>query len=259
VKFSIITLTFNSAQTIVNCLNSINSNIHPDFEIEHIIVDGFSSDSTVSLIRNYSPSSVVFFRMPRGIYDALNFGISRCSGDVISILHSDDVFVDAHVLSSIKEEFERQPSADLIIGNVAYISPKVFNSTVRIYKSSRFRLWMFRFGFMPAHTASFIKKSVYDYHGLYRTDFVSAGDFDFFVRTLLLSKVPYFYTDRTIVNMRTGGMSSSGFQSYYRTSIELLRSLRENGVYSNWVFVLLRLPVKLISQLFSLLKSFGSH
>jgi len=255
-KFSIVTATYNCGPIVLNAIKSVNSQDYLD--IEHIVIDGSSKDDTLELLQsNASCFSCLVSEPDSGIYEALNKGIDRATGDVIGILHADDVFVDEHVITSIQNAFDRHSGVDLVIGNVAYVDSEDSDRPLRMYISKRFRLWMFRFGFMPAHTATFIKKSVFDRFGVYRTDFVSAGDFDFFVRTLWRKKVPYVFLDGTIVYMRTGGMSSSGIKSYYRTSIEILRSLRENGVYSNWLFVLLRLPVKLFSQWYYRLKRVG--
>ena len=107
---------------------------------------------------------------------------------------------------------------------------------------------MLRFGFMPAHTATFFKRSVFKQFGLYDVSFKTAGDFDFFLRLILVNKVKLFYFNKILVRMRTGGASTSGIQSYVNTTIEILHALKKNGFYSNYLFVLLRLPFKQINK-----------
>ena len=247
-KISLITATFNCVSTLATCLESVASQSYGN--IEHIVIDGASTDGTLSLINQYRSNIAVFESGPdQGIYDALNKGVTLASGDVIGILHADDFYVSEHVIAHVAKIFSDNPEVSIVIGNVEYVAREDNARVVRLYASHRFKLWMLRFGFMPAHTASFVRREVYNSVGLYKFTYASAGDFEFFVRALWLHRVPYLIVNQVFIRMRMGGMSTLGFTSYWRSTIEVLSGLRANKVYSNTLFVLARLPVKKISQL----------
>ena len=172
----------------------------------------------------------------------------RATVDILCFLHSDDRFEDSNVIKRVINLFSKNQFAEMIIGNVVFVDKIDENFKLRIYRSKFFRPWMFRFGFMPAHTATFIKKSVFKRCGDFSLDYRSAGDFEFFIRAILHHKVSYKFFDEVLVRMRMGGTSTSGLSSYFRTSTELLRALKVNRIYSNWIFILMRLPVKLIDE-----------
>ena len=131
---------------------------------------------------------------------------------------------------------------DICFGNAAIVNNK--NQIIRFYNAENFKPWMLRFGFMPAHTATFIKSDIYKTYGAYSEKYESAGDFDFFVKVFLKYHISGRFFDRLVVRMTSGGISSSGFSSYRRTTLECLESLKTHNIYTNLFFLLLRLPVK---------------
>ena len=241
-KVSLITICHNSIDSIESCLESIGNQTYQD--IEHIVVDGLSSDGTIDFLKSVEDRiSVLEIGQDTGIYDALNKGISHVTGDIVGIVHSNDVLSDNFSIENIVSCFENSPKADMVVANTYFFNPDTGN-IVRLYNSSNFRPRMMRFGFMPAHTATFIRKKVFVQYGAYNAKYTSAGDFDFFVRLFLIHKVPYVFLDKMVVGMSTGGMSTSGFFSYWRTSAEILHILKNSQIKSNWLFVLSRLPIK---------------
>ena len=247
-KVSLITATYNCESIIRNCLVSA---AHQSYEkIEHIIIDGGSTDKTLDILSQYeSQIALVLSEKDQGIYEALNKGIMRASGDVIGILHSDDFFENKNVIADVVQIFKSNPQIPMVIGSVVYVDCNNADKIIRLYSSKKFRAWMLRFGFMPAHTATFIRKDVFQKIGLYNTRYVSAGDFEFFVRAFWLYKIPFFATNQVFVRMRIGGLSSSGVKSYWRSSIEILSALHNYKVYSNFLFIFIRLPIKKINQI----------
>ena len=178
-----------------------------------------------------------------GLYDAMNKGIKLASGDIVGILNADDFFEDNGVIGRIVSEFNEKPEADLVFGDVVFIDPKDL-TIKRYYSSWNFQPWKLRFGWMPAHPATYIRKSAYDAVGLYRLGFCIAADYDLFVRMLLIRRLHYSKIRAPLVRMRLGGVSTSGFMSNWIVSKEMVRSLRENGLFSNLLLVLPRLPLK---------------
>lgn len=251
-KISLITATYNCESTIQNCLATVAQQTYEN--IEHIVIDGGSTDRTLDILsKHQNQLALALSEKDQGIYDALNKGIQRASGDVIGILHSDDFFDNKDVIACVAEIFKRNSNVPMVIGNVAYVDSHNTDRVTRLYSSRKFRVWMLRFGFIPAHTATFIRRETYQKVGLYNTRYVSAGDFEFFVRAFWLYKIPFLTVNRVFVRMRIGGLSNSGLKSYWRSSIEILSALNECKIYSNFLFVFIRLPIKKLNQIIFLI------
>jgi glycosyltransferase involved in cell wall biosynthesis len=183
----------------------------------------------------------------QGIYDAMNKGIKLATGDAIGILNSDDFYASCEVISKIAEAFERTDS-DIVYGNLVYVAQSDVSVVVRNYNSEGFKKWMLRFGWMPPHPSTFIRARLYNQFGLYATDYKTGADYEMFVRLILLNNVCCTYIRTTIVNMRMGGATTSGWRSYITTSNEMVRAIRSNGFYTNLIFILMRLPIKIFER-----------
>lgn len=215
------------------------------------MVDGGSTDATLHVVRNYPGLVTQLISEPdRGIYDAMNKGVQRATGEVVGILNSDDFYRHSRVLQEVAEAFAADPELEVLMGDVDFVSDEDLQEPVRTYRATGFRPWMFRLGFMPPHPAIFIRKSAYERVGLYKLGYRIAADFDFLVRLLLIDRAKYRIAGTQWVRMRTGGASTAGWKSNLISTREMLRSLRENGVFSSMPMLLLRLPVKYIRQVF---------
>ncbi len=245
-KLSIITVVYNNVEGIRSAIESV---ISQDFShIEHIVVDGGSTDGTIEIINEYLDKISVFISEPdKGIYDALNKGILLASGDVVAILHSDDKFCNTHVCSDIMKYMDKTRTefcfSDMVI--VDNLSGKI----LRYYMASYFKRWMFRIGWMPPHPTCFIKKSLFDEFGLYSLDYKVAGDFDFLVRIFYARDINWAYLNRVTVKMRQGGVSNTGFSSKKLIAKEINQSLRSNNVWSLPIFQLGRYFIRLLELL----------
>jgi glycosyltransferase involved in cell wall biosynthesis len=242
-KVSIVTVCFNSGATIRDTIKSVLNQTYPN--IEYIIVDGGSTDDTLQIVSEYGDRIEKIVSEPdKGIYDAMNKGITLATGDVIGILNSDDFYASVDGVSAISAAYA-QVRTDIIFGDLVYIAPTDTSRVVRLYRAAGFRPWMLRFGWMPPHPATFIKRSIYQEFGLYAMGYKTAADYEMFVRLLLLNRRSYFHLKKTIVHMRIGGVTSSGWRSYLTTSREMVQALSENGFYTNMLIILMRLPIKL--------------
>ncbi len=247
-KISIITVCFNSQETVALTIKSVLAQFYRNFEL--IIVDGKSSDRTVECIKKFKdPRILLISERDNGIYDAMNKGIKRATGDIIGILNSDDFYVGAYVLKEVIDAFSRYPNTDVVLGNVDYVKSESLRRPVRKYTANKFEAWKLRFGIMPPHPAMFIKSKVYQKIGLYKTDYKIAADFELCVRIFLVSKLRFFSTKNLWVTMRVGGVSTSGLKSHITSTFEIKRSLKANDIYSNYFFILLRLPIKFFSEI----------
>lgn len=248
-KISLVTVSFNSGATIKTTLESVALQSYPS--VEYVIVDGGSTDNTLEHIREYSELVSVLVSEPdRGIYDAMNKGLRRVTGDVVGILNSDDFYLHNDVLQEVAAVFSADPSLDVVLGDVDFVADDDLTRPVRTYRASGFRPWMFRLGLMPPHPAVFVRKSAYDRVGLYKLGYRIAADFDFLVRLLLLDGARYKIAGQRWVRMRTGGASTAGLKSNLISTGEMLRSLRENRVFTTTPMLLLRLPIKFFRQVF---------
>lgn len=244
-KVSVITVCFNSVGTIEDTINSVQSQTYDD--IEHIVIDGGSTDGTKELLESKKSCLGVLLSEPdNGLYDAMNKGIALASGEIIGVLNSDDFFESEDVVASIVESLNRSPECDLIFGDVVFVEPQDLTQVTRYYGASRFRPWKLRFGWMPPHPATFVRKSAYERVGKYRLDMRIAADYDMFVRWLLVAGLKWKYLDKVIVRMRAGGVSTSGLKSSIRLNREIVRACRDNGIYTNLLFVLSKIPFKLL-------------
>ncbi|MCP4974593.1 MAG: glycosyltransferase [Maribacter sp.] len=247
-KISLITVSYNSADTIRSTIDSVAAQ---DFlELEYIIVDGGSSDETLEIVKHYPALVAQCISEPdKGIYDAMNKGVQRATGDVIGILNSDDFYLNDNILNEVADLFFSDPELDVVLGDIDYVQNEDLNRPVRSYRAGNFKPWMFRFGLMPPHPAVFIRKLAYERVGQYKLGYRIAADFDFLTRLLLVDRAKYYIPNKTWVRMRTGGVSTDGIQSVVVISNEMRRSFRENGLYTNSLMLLLRLPFKFFTQI----------
>ncbi|WP_241264681.1 glycosyltransferase family 2 protein [Marinobacter daepoensis] len=245
---SIITVSFNSEATIRGTLESVRNQNYEN--IEHVVVDGASKDQTISIVNEYREGlGTVISEPDQGLYDAMNKGVSASTGDIIGILNSDDFFESDDVIAAVVKVFENHPEIDVVFGDVVFVEPKNLEKITRYYRSGHFRPWKLRFGWMPAHPATFVRTSAYKRVGMYRQDMRISADYEMFVRWLLVEKLRYEYLPRVLVRMRSGGVSTSGVKSSIRLNREIVRACRDNGVYTNILFVLSKIPFKLMELL----------
>ena len=244
-KVSIITVSYNSASTIKDTIESVASQTYDN--IEYIVVDGNSKDKTVDIVTSYSKViDKVVSEPDKGIYDAMNKGVQLATGDIVGILNSDDFYETTTVIEDIVKHFKNNKSSDIVFGDVVFVEPNNLKKVVRYYSSEKFKSSKLRFGWMPPHPATFIRKSVYDKYGLYKLGYKISADYEMFVRLLMVAKLSFSRIDKIIVRMRSGGASTDGIQSSITLNKEIVKACRENGIYTNLFIVLLKMPFKLL-------------
>ena len=255
-KISIITATFNSGATLSDTLRSILAQTHTDFEL--IVADGGSTDNTADIVRQFAPQfgeRLRWFSEPdHGLYDAMNKGIARATGDVIGILNSDDFYTDEHVLARVADALS-DPNIDACYGDVHYVAPADLQTMTRYYSSRPFRPWMMRLGFMPAHPSFYCRRTCYATHGTFDLSYRVAADFEQLLRLIFVHKIRTVYIPADFVTMRTGGVSTSGLKSHMAILRDHRRALRNHHVASALPLLLLRYAYKVGEVLCSRLQS----
>lgn len=243
-KISIITATYNSAVTVTDTMRSIAEQDHPN--IEHIIVDGGSSDDTVTIVRAFPHVTKLVSEKDNGIYDAMNKGIGLATGDVIGILNSDDVYSHDKVLSMVAATFA-DPTIDAVYADLQYVDPENTNRTIRTWKAGRYRPGLFYYGWMPPHPTFFVRRKVYTDAGLFNISLRSSADYELMLRILLKNKVRAAYIPEILVRMRAGGQSNATFKNRMIANREDRMAWQMNGL-KPYFFTLFLKPLRKISQ-----------
>ena len=244
-KITIVTTTYNSASTLRDTMESVLAQTHKD--IEYWVIDGGSKDGTLGLIKEYEPlfdGRMKWISEPdNGLYDALNKGISRATGDVVGILNSDDFYTSPTVLEQVAAGFS--DDVDAVYGDIHFVRPSDLGKCVRYYSSKLFRPWALRFGFMPAHPSFYVRREVYERCGGYALDYKLAADYDMMVRLLYKEKIRCRYLSVDMVTMRTGGMSTKNVRNRLLLTKEDVKACRRYGLYSNFLMCSCKYAVKL--------------
>ncbi len=230
-KISLLTVSFNSAATIKDTIESIRSQDYKN--IEYIVVDGNSKDGTIEIIKSYDSFISKWISEPdKGIYDAMNKALQLATGDVVGILNSDDFYFNNQILSQIANAF-LDSSVDVVFGDLVFLDPNNLEKVVRKYSSAKWSPDKFAKGFMPAHPTVFVRRKYYEQFGLFKTDYKIAADYELLIRFLYVHKLKYKYLPITMVKMRRGGVSSKNWKSNFILNDEIIRACRENGIKTN--------------------------
>ncbi len=248
-RISIITATYNSASTIAETIQSVLSQTYE--EIEYIVVDGLSKDTTIDIVRSYESRFQGRMQWVSekdcGMYDAMNKGIRMATGDVIGILNSDDFFTSDDIIARMATAFE-DSAIDAVYGDIHFIRNGEPDKCVRYYSSKRFSPGWLRFGFMPAHPSFYARREVFERAGLYKIDYKIGSDYEMMVRLFCKHKIHAKYMPMDFVTMRLGGLSTRSVGSRLQLIKDDVRGCRENGIYTNALMI----SVKFLFKIFEL-------
>ena len=233
-KISIITAVFNRADSIAGALRSVQAQSWHN--VEHVVVDGASTDGTLQLLQAClnAPARAgylaTFTSEPdKGIYDALNKGLARASGDVIGLMHSDDYFADDEVLASVAAAFA-DPAVDAVYGDLDYVAKADTSRIVRRWRSGAYSPARLAHGWMPPHPTLFLRRSVIERWGGFDTQFRIAADYDAILRYFGQGRIRPAYIPRVLVKMRLGGESNRSLGRIWLKTREDFSALKRNGV-----------------------------
>lgn len=241
---TVITVCYNSAVSLERALKSVAMQNWP--KVEHIVIDGGSTDDTLSILKRHQNHLVHVVSEPdKGIYDAMNKGLDRAAGDIVCFLNADDQYASSHVLSLVAKQMQAH-ELDALLGDVAFFHSADPTRMVRRYRSDRFTPERLAWGWMPAHPALFLNKSVVQRVGRFKSDYRIAGDFDYIARAFYGYDLRYRHLPEVLVHMQTGGASTAGWRSKVLLNQEVLRSCKENGISTNLFKILSKYPMKLL-------------
>ena len=242
-KITTITVCFNSAETIVDTLQSVSDQTYPT--VEHIVVDGASSDNTKALIEVHGKHVAKLVSEPdSGIYDAMNKGLALATGDVVGFLNSDDIYADPRALERVAQAFT-DPEVGAVYGDIVFVARQDTSHVVRLWTSRSYTAGLCSRGWMPPHPSLYVRRSVYDKYGGYDLAFPAAADFEMALRLLDIERVSSVYVPTIQVRMRMGGQSTRSIRNIISGSREVSRACRKHGLPGGIRFAVARLLVKL--------------
>ncbi|EOA55685.1 hypothetical protein HMPREF1214_03686 [Bacteroides sp. HPS0048] len=244
-KFSFITVTFNSSATLRDTIQSVLSQTYPD--IEYIIVDGCSQDKTVDIIKEYEPlfdgRLKWISEKDQGLYDAMNKGFQMATGDMVGIINSDDLLAEATAIEKVIDCFEGHKDIDCVYADLYYVSQYDTSKIVRHWITGKQR--SFSKGWHPAHPTFYVKREIYSKYGLFDLDFKFAADFELMLRLVEKEHIRLFYLPEPLVRMRLGGTTSKNLTNIRKGNIECLNAFRKNGIPVSVLYPFYRLLPKL--------------
>lgn len=244
-KISIITVVYNNEKTIKDAIESVLGQTYKN--IEYVIIDGGSKDNTVNLINEYKDKLGYFIsEKDSGLYDAMNKGIKACTGDVIGILNSDDLYQDSKVIFDVMQQFCIDPELDILYGDLVYVKSEDTSKVVRNWKSKSYYDKFFENANVPPHPSLFVRSKVYKESGLFDVQYKLAADYELMLR---MFKKHYFkskYINRLIIKMRLGGATNQSFTNIVNQNKEILKAWKNNGLQAPFYLMPLRIFKRLI-------------
>ncbi len=227
-KISVITVTYNNQETIEQSIQSVLNQNYKD--VEYIVIDGNSTDETLKIINKYRDKiALIISEADKGMYDALNKGIMKASGDIIGFLHADDFYPSDKILEKVEHTFKIYATQS-VYGDLDYVSPQNPEKIIRKWKSGKFEFNELRKGWMPPHPTFFVLREVYWKYGFFNLNYKIAGDYDLMLRFLGKHKITTAYLPEVLVKMRWGGKSNKSIKNIILKSKEDYKALKNNKV-----------------------------
>lgn len=247
-KVSIITITYNSAQTVDDTIKTVVMQDYPD--IEYLIIDGKSKDRTLEIAGKYKNKiSKIISEKDKGLYDALNKGIAHATGDVVGMLHSDDLYAHEQVISKVANMFIKDPTLEGVYADLVFVNRKDVNKPMRVWESGEYTEGAFLKGWMPPHPTFFVRKEVYQKFGGFNTGLKLSADYELMLRLIHKNGIKIGYLKDTIVKMRMGGVSNVSIFVKIKANLEDKLAWKLNGIKPGFATTLLK-PIKKIKQYF---------
>ncbi len=245
-KVSVITVCFNAAAEIDESIRSVIAQDHGD--IEHIVVDGGSTDGTQERVRRYAECIAHFVSEPdHGVYDAMNKGLRRATGEVVAFVNAGDMLATRNTVSYMVRAFAEH-DADVIYGDALMVDPADITKVKRFWKGGEYRRGNFRKGWMPPHLGTYIRRSAYERYGLFNMQLKVSADYELMFRFLYKHRLKAQYVPKVLVRFRLGGVSNRSLGHIWRANVEVYRAWRMNGERVS-PLIILRKPLAKLGQM----------
>ncbi|WP_316797831.1 glycosyltransferase family 2 protein [Pedobacter frigidisoli] len=226
-KISLITVVYNGEAYLEDCFQSVFAQTHPD--VEYIVIDGGSTDGTLKIIDQHKNQISYFVsESDRGLYDAINKGIAKATGDIVGILNADDTLASPEILKAVAETFTSEDT-DVLYGDLHYVHPSS-GKIIRKWKSKQATRNDMEKGWMPAHPTLYLKRTLFENHGNYALDLGTAADYELILRFLYKNNLKARYLPQLMVNMRTGGVSNGSIKSLFNALLDDYKAMKRNGI-----------------------------
>lgn len=245
-KISLITVSYNSEETIRETFESVRQQKTSGFELEYIHVDGLSSDTTMKISQEFD--DIISKRISEkdsGIYNAMNKGISNATGDIIGILNSDDCFAHHLVLQNIVDLFSENFNKSIVYSNLNYVSRNSPDKIIRKWRSGNYKKWKLYLGWMPPHPTFYVARKVYQKIGVFDEKLKSAADYDLMLRALKQFNSQISYNNDVTIHMKDGGNSGQSIAHRLKVYTEDRQALRNNKICFSPVVVFLKILRKI--------------
>lgn len=242
-KISVITVVYNGKNTIEDCIKSVVSQSYSD--LEYIIIDGGSKDGTLDIINRYKDKVRWISGPDKGIYDAMNKGISLATGDVIGLLNSDDVYYDNDIVRIVADIFANK-EIDACYGDTVYVDRNDTGKVIRYWQSCPYREGLFKKGWVPAHPTFYVRRSVYEKYGGFDLRFHLAADAELMMRFIGRYKIRVEYIPHLVVKMRLGGATNKNFSNILKQNIEIWHAAKQNCINMSPLFPVYKIANRII-------------
>ncbi|MDC1002718.1 glycosyltransferase family 2 protein [Candidatus Pelagibacter sp.] len=231
-KISVITVTYNCSEVLNDCITSVKNQSYKN--IEHLVIDGGSSNDTMKLLRaNQHHFTVLVSEPDYGIYDAMNKGIKLAKGDVIGFLNSDDFYNNNDVLLKVANLFKSDANLNACYADLVYTDKVNTSKIIRYWKPGEFIFGSFSKGWSPPHPTLFVRKSIYERIGCFNLKYKISSDVDLMMRLLEVHKIRVRYIPELWIRMRLGGLSNKNFKNILKQNLDVLRALKSNNLIAN--------------------------
>ncbi len=249
-KVTLLTVTYNAEKYLEDCIHSVRSQNYAD--IEHIVIDGASTDGTLDIIKRHSGHITKWVsEKDNGMYEALNKGMSMSTGVIIGILNSDDVLASPDVISAIVNCF-KEHKVDAVYGDLVYVEQQNMQKIIRYWKGFTYKRFRFNYGWMPAHPTFYVRAALIQEHGGYESHYFTAADYEFMARYLYKFRVVAEYLPKLIVKMRAGGQSNKDFKSRLRANRRDYLAMKQNKIPFAHIVSILKPIIKLHQYYYTL-------